>query len=303
MVEHFKQGKVRWVNLKNPTTEEVKRISKELDLPIFLLSDLTTPVPKNSAVCLDSIIKVTLDFPVIKRLDIDHQFEVKFIVTPRCLLTAHYEEMEGIDRFKRQFDVAATLRRKQNHITGMHLFFTLLNNLYESASSKLDYVESNLTHIESELFTENEKQLVYKISDIRKKIIAFRHVIRAHEDVFHEARPLIEKVYDGHFNSDLQNIESHYFILQRRVNTQFETLAALHETNKTLLTTKQNEIMKIFTIMAFITFPLMLFTSLFGMNTLHTPILGMNADFWVIVGIMTLATAGLYLFFKHKEWI
>lgn len=303
MVERLTQGKLVWVNMKRPTTEEVRRSMKALGLPPTLMADLTAAVPKNSAVESEGVIKITLDFPVVKRLDIDHTFEVKFLVAKHCLLTVHYEEMEGIDRFRRQYEVSSTLRKKQGHLSGAHLFISLMNSLYESTSSKLDYVESKLSSIEAEIFKNNEKQMVFDISDISKKLIAFRHVVRSHEDVFKEVIPLFEKLYPGHFTHELENLKEQYFILQRRANTQYETLAALRETNAMMLYTKQNEVMKTLTIMAFITFPLTLFSSLFGMNTEATPIIGHSFDFWIIVSIMCLATIGFFTFFKRKDWM
>ena len=81
----------------------------------------------------------------------------------------------------------------------------------------------------------------------------------------------------------------------------FETLEELRNTNSALLTTKQNEIMKLFTILAFITFPLTLFTSMFGMNTIATPIVGGTNDFWMILGIMGVVSIGFFAYFKYKR--
>ena len=82
-----------------------------------------------------------------------------------------------------------------------------------------------------------------------------------------------------------------------------EALDALYDNNATLLGIKQNDTMRIFTIMAFTTFPLMLFTALFSMDTVHTPIIGRQNDFWIIVGIMVAATAAMFAFFKRKKWL
>jgi magnesium transporter len=70
-----------------------------------------------------------------------------------------------------------------------------------------------------------------------------------------------------------------------------------------MLTTRQNEIIKNLTIMAFITFPLTLLSSMFGMNTTSSPILGHPADFWIIVGIMLSGGVGFFTFFKYKRWL
>jgi magnesium transporter len=303
MVERFKQGKLIWINLKNPTTTEVQKAMVELDIPPTLMTDLTTTVPRNTAVRSENTIKITLDFPVVRQLNSEHQYEVKFLISKGGLLTVQYEEMEGIDRFKRQFEVATTLRKSQKHITGAHLFVSLFNNLYETTSSKLDYIESKLANIESEIFENNEKQMVVEISNVSKKLIAFRHTIHGHEDVFKDMHTLFHDVFGSSFTQDILNIEGQYFVLQRKANTQYETLAALRETNSAMLTTKQNEVIKTLTIMAFITFPLTLFSSMFGMNTEATPIIGHKADFWIIVSIMITVTIGFFTFFRHKKWL
>ncbi len=303
MVDRFTQGKLRWVNMKNPSPAEVQKVMKELSVSPLLMNDLSTPVPKNSAVRVDSTIKITLDFPVVKRIDITHPYEIKFIISKNWLITVQYEEMEGIDRYKRQFEVATTLRKSQKHITGGHLFVSLMNNLYDSASTKLDYIESKLAEIEDHIFKNNERQMVSEISSVSKKLITFRHILRGHEDVFREARSHFEVVFGTTFNADLQNIQGQYFLLLRHTNTLFDTLTALRETNTAMLTTRQNEIIKNLTLMAFITFPLTLLSSMFGMNVESAPIIGNEGDFWIIVGIMIFGVVGFFTFFKRKGWL
>ena len=303
MIERFVQNKLRWINLKNPTAAEIKSAVAELGIPFILAQDLATPVPKNSAAECDSFIKVVFDFPTVKSIDAQHPNEVKFIFSKKNILSVQYEEMEGIDRFKRQFEVATTLRKNQKGITAAHLFMSLMNHLYDSASTKLDYVESKLEDIESEIFKNNEKKMVVDISEVSKKLINFRHVMSGHEDVFQEASPLFESVYKNSFDADLQSIRLHYDTLCRRTNSLFETLVALRETNTAMLTTRQNEIIKNLTLMAFITFPLTLLSSIFGMNVESAPIIGKAGDFWIIVAIMIFGAVCFFFFFKRKGWL
>jgi magnesium transporter len=303
MVEHLKHGRLRWACLKNPTTVEVHKILKEFDVSPVLMNDLTTPVPKNSVHRLESTIKVTLDFPVVKRIDASHPYEAKFIFGKNYIITVQYEEMEGIDRFKRQFEVATTIRKHQKHLTGADIFLSLLSSIYESSASKLDTMESKLAEIEDLIFSNNERQMVADISAVSKKLITFRHILRAHEDLFRDLKTQFDTVYGEKYTPELQSIQSQYFLLQRHTNTLFDTLTALRETNTAMLTTRQNEVIKNLTIMAFITFPLTLISSMFGMNVHTAPIIGEPGDFWVIVGIMITASIGFFGFFKYKGWV
>ena len=77
----------------------------------------------------------------------------------------------------------------------------------------------------------------------------------------------------------------------------------LRETNNSLLTTKQNEVMKVFTIMAFVIFPLSLVAGIFGMNTAYIPIVGLPGDFWMVMGIMVVLGVLFLSFFMYKKWL
>jgi len=303
MVEHFKQGRLRWINLKNPTKEEIKKAVTELGLSPALTADLVAPVRKSIATISDETIKITLDFPVVKKLSVFHAYEVKFLVSKNSLLTVQYDEMQGIDKFKRKFEVAATLNKKKKNMTGVHLFLSLMANLYESVDSKLDYLDSRLLEMETEIFENNEKKMVYEISKASKKLIAFKHTMHSHDKIFRDAQPMFEKLYNSSYKRDIKSIHELYLYLQRRADSMYETLTALRETNAAMLTTKQNEVMKTLTILAFITFPLTLFSSLFGMNTIDTPIVGSGGDFWIILGGMIAAAILFFAYFKGKGWM
>ena len=127
--------------------------------------------------------------------------------------------------------------------------------------------------------------------------------LSAHDDVYREAKAHFERIFGTKVLKQLVELHGQYFFLTRRVNGLFETFIELRNTNMAILSTKQNEVMKILTIMAFVTFPLSLFAAMFGMNTQTLPLTGYPGDFWIIIGIMTCATIGFFVFFKYKHWI
>ena len=303
MIEHFGQKGLSWLRAENPTTDEVHEIMAVHALPPSLVSDLTGEVPRGGVIAEGDFIKVTMDFPIIKRKDIDHPHEVKFIFSKSVLVTTQYEDLEAIDRFKKEFEVVIALGKTSHRLTGTHLFFSLLHELYSVVNTKLDYMEAKLVETESSIFDGREKQMVYVLSEISKSMIAFRHTIRSHETILDEIMTLVDPNHKNEISTKYREIYCQYSTILRRMNSVFEILEGLKDTNMALLTTKQNEIMKTLTIMAFITFPLTLFTSTFGMNTKTTPIVGHDGDFWIIVGIMTIVTITFFSFFKYKRWV
>ncbi len=303
MIDRLTQGKLTWVVLNRPTIKEIQEILTEYSVPLTFASDLSLQSNQSGVSCVDGYIKVTLSFPIVKRNDIKHPHELKFIIAKNVLITVQYEDMEATDRFKKSFEVQTTLNRTETKLTGAYLFILLMRELYAAMGSKLDYLESRLSEIEERVDQNEEKQVVFDISKLGKKMITFRHVIRTHDDVLEDLSVPFEKVYKKSFEEDIKNLLNSYGHILRRISALFEALNDLRETNFALLTTKQNEIMKILTIMAFVTFPLSLLTSTFGMNTESTPIVGGEWDFWIIVGIMVSATICFFGFFRYKHWL
>lgn len=303
MIERYTENKLVWVDLFDPTAEEIREIVDEFDIPPELAADLSGPITRSFATYSDKVLKVVMDFPVVKRTDITHPHEVKFLVTKNALVTVRYEDIEAIHRFKKEFEVVATLHKTKKNASGAHIFIALLSELYRSLESKLDYIESKLASIESEIFNEREKEMVFEISNVTRRLITFRQTIKAHDDVFRDAKPIFDDALPKDVTAKLYDLHTDYFHVLRRTTAIFESLEELRETNAALLTTKQNEIIKILTIMAFVTFPLSLFASIFGMNTKTLPFAGFTGDFWFILGFMLLAAIGFFVYFKYKRWM
>ncbi|MEK7166472.1 MAG: CorA family divalent cation transporter, partial [Patescibacteria group bacterium] len=91
--------------------------------------------------------------------------------------------------------------------------------------------------------------------------------------------------------------------IDNNTESNIESLRELRDTNNSLLTTKQNEITKTLTVMAFIILPLSFISSIYSMNTSFVPLIGQKNDFWIVMGIMAAVGIIIFLVFKGKKWL
>ncbi len=302
MITRYEQKNRTWIDVLNPTPEEIKEVATEAAIPADFTHDLTVMIPHSKTVYEKGALKVTLDFPIVRRTDINHPHEIKFIVTKTHLVTIRFEDIEALHRFGKEFEVLCVLENGRQKPT-ITLFITMLTFLYEAMNLKLDYIANKLKDIEEEIFKEHEKEMVFELSQISRRLISFKQTIAAHEHALTQLRSGIGVAFGKKYEKEVDILEHHYRHLTRQLYTLDHTLNDLRETNHALLSTKQNEIMKIFTILAFITFPLTLFTSVFGMNTVATPIVGNQSDFWIIISVMVVVSIFFFAYFKYKKWI
>ena len=303
MREEFKIGALTWISLNNPTKEEIRAVVEELDIRPHLAHDLWTPVPRSYSECTDKTLKITIDYPVVKRTGLSGPHEIKLLVTKTHLVTVQFGEIDAIHQFKKGFEVNALIKSPGEGATAVHIMFSLLHHLLNGLHHKLDYLNGQIRIVDKSIHAEKEREMVREISKISRRVIAFRHILQTYEQILSDMHATISKPFGSEYVNNVKELSRHYHQVVRRLRAISDTVDELRDTNIGILTTKQNEIMKILTIMAFITFPLTLFTSMFGMNTIATPIVGQTGDFWIILGIMVIVSAGLFSFFKYKRWM
>lgn len=303
MIERHQHGTATWVDMLSPTADEVRVVMDEYGIDPTLATDLDGPVVRSGTMEHSGTIKVTLDFPVVKYADIEHQHEIKFLITKDALITVRYADIVSVHKFAKEFEVIAILNEGTLDASGGHLFVALMRALYDSFAAKLDYIDSKLEHIEEEIFNGREKEMVLEISKVSRRLIVFRQALTTHSEVLSNVTTLLQKEFGEDIREGTRGLEERFYYLTRRVAALGDAVDEVRNTNNSLLTTKQNEIMKVLTIMAFVTFPLTLISSVFGMNTETIPLAGQPNDFWMIIGIMATATLGFFGFFRYKDWI
>ncbi|MCA9365721.1 hypothetical protein KC723_02405, partial [Candidatus Kaiserbacteria bacterium] len=131
MVHRYENTHVTWYDLLNPTIEEVREIITECNLPLNFASDMTTMTPRNEVLAAKGALKVTFDYPIVKRTDITHPHEIKFIATKSALVTVRFEDIDAIHSYAKQFEVDSMLSNKRK-LTGNILFALLISYLYDS---------------------------------------------------------------------------------------------------------------------------------------------------------------------------
>jgi magnesium transporter len=77
---------------------------------------------------------------------------------------------------------------------------------------------------------------------------------------------------------------------------------ALESTNESVISHRQNDVLRILTVSSVVILPLTLISGIFGMNVLF-PGEGTHAAFWIIVGVMVAVIVAMVGFFKYKRWL
>lgn len=304
MLQTLKNKKMTWVNLFEPTKKEIDEVKKKFKIHPLIINELSNPTLRSKVDVYDKMLYLILHFPIFdskKQSTISR--EIDFIVGKNFIITTHYKIIEPFDNLIKVCNLDKEIR---DDCLGEHsgqLLFSILKRLYSFALRELDHIDRKITKIEDKIFDGHEKEMVRELSILGRDILDFRRTIKPQETVLSSLEKTGADFFPKAFVPYLSYIYGEYYRVWNALENHKETIEALQLTNESLLSTKTNETMKVLTIMAFITFPLSLIAGIFGMNTENMPIIGSSSDFWIIMGIMTVTTFFMFMFFRFLKWI
>jgi magnesium transporter len=304
MITRYIHGEITWVDVESPTKEEVQTLAHEFNLHPLVASELHAPSMRPKVDMYGEALYLILHFPALRHTHTKGgRQEIDFIIGKKYLLTVHYDTIDTMHKFSKEFEVNSLLDK---HKIGDHagfLFFYMIKKLYRSLEHELESIETRLRTAESKVFKGEEDKMVEVLSKINRDLLDFKQAIRPHAEVLKAFETISIKFFGDEFTFYVRSIFGEYYKVANMLESHKEMLVDLRETNDSLLTTKTSLIMKRLTFVSFATFPPMLIAGIFGMNATHTPLMGGANDFLWIMGIMLLITSSIIGFFFYKKWL
>ncbi|NCS98652.1 hypothetical protein GW764_00515 [Candidatus Parcubacteria bacterium] len=306
MTKEHKYKKLTWIDLDNPTQDEVKDLAIKYDIDALTANELLTPTIRPRVDYHDNYIYLILHFPnghndksgFKKRIE-----EVDFVIGKDFIITTHYTSIDALLEFSKVFEVESILDKSNMTDHAGFVFFYMIQNLYKNLANRLEHVRDVLADIENNIFKGNERQMVQEVSKLNRLLLNYRESTDLHQEILESFEVAGKKFFGNDFEYHLRSITGEYYKVRSSMDSSKEYLNELRDTNDSLLSTKQNEVMKILTVTNFIFLPLALLAGIFGMNTISTPVVGHPNDFWILILSMTVIAVFLFLFFKVRKWL
>jgi magnesium transporter len=182
------------------------------------------------------------------------------------------------------------------------IFLAMIRTIYQSLSDELDSISYIIREAEKKVFTGKEREMVFELSQVGREIINFNHIIIPHGNILETLQINTKKLFGDNFTIELSEIINEYYKISKTLEHVTEMVHELRETNNSLLSTKQNEIMKTLTIFTFFALPFSIITGFFQMNTKFTPIVNQNNGWFYIVGLEVIVMIIVFIIAKRKKW-
>lgn len=303
MLKNYEHNGIAWVDLESPTHEEVRSIAEKFGINAIVAEDLLLPSTKPRADFYNDYVYLIFHFPALRHSHKSIEQEIDFVVGRKFIITTHYETLDPLHRFSKIFEVNSVLNKSNIGEHAGYVLFYMLKQLYKAVEHESDHVKRHLGTIEEDIFSGQEVRMVEALSQSARDLLNLRLSIEPHRDVLHALESEGAKLFGEEFVPYLRALSNEYYRVHNRVMRNTESLHELRETNNSLLSTKQNETMRVLTIMALLTFPLALFVAILDVDTVYNPIRGIPYDFWWIIAAVIMCGSLMLWYFRHKKWL
>ena len=254
---------ITWIDMESPSKADIIKVRKEFDVHSMVAEEVLTPSLRPKVDVYSSHIYLILHFPRYTSLS----REIDFILGKEFLITVHYEPIDEFLDFTKLFEASELIGQGRDaDIDAGFIFYHILRGLYRGIENDLESINQNLRDIESHIFLGDERRMVERISNVNRSLMDFRWALKNHEDILNSLENDTAGFFIDSFSSQLHALYNEYYKIWNSIESNKEIVGDLRTTNDSLLSTKTNEVMKVLTILAFITFPLSLIASIFGMN-------------------------------------
>lgn len=222
--------------------------------------------------------------------------ELDAFLGKRFLVTHHTEDSRSVTQVMGALN--GPLRRGPAAV--LH---AILDRQIDGIEPTLDQVESRLEELERRVFLPPRRQDLETLLALKRTTLLFRRwMVRQREVLLRLSRNELE-LFSRHEGLLFRDAQDHLVRFVDMVESQRELAASLQDTMLSVSNIRLGEIMKYLTVFTAALMPMTVVSGIFGMNFEPLPGSHHPVGFWITVGLMVGAAAGVLAFFRRKGWI
>ena len=293
-----------WIHLNAPTAAEAAELAERFGWHPLDLEDVLSKRQRPKIDDYpDEYLFVVLHFPfydkTVQRLN---AAELDIFLGPDFLITLPNVELLPVTRLFARCEDSPELLDELFAKGSGYLLYHVLDDLFDYCFPILDKIGHKLDRIEDEMFEGRSEEVVRDLSNAKQEIISYRKIIKPERSTLR----LLERHVQRFLPQDLELYFDDIVDATERIwdllDNYKEVVEALEATNESVITHKQNDVLRLLTIISVTLLPLTLISGIFGMNV-NFPGFGTHAAFWAIAGVMIGTIGGLIAFFRYKRWL
>ena len=291
----WSSDQMQWVDITNPTPEDLQELSKQYHLDYYTLSDCLEPahLPKKEQLLDFTFIILRVFDDKAKKYPASIQEmsnKIAIFYNDKVILTIHRVHAAIIEEIKTMYLETGMIRETSEIVT------KIMWHVIKSYEPNADALSKAIDYMEKQVFVGRQsrislEQLYYLKNSCRlnRRIISFtKDVILQHTTTENDA-------------SALQDVKDLLQKLTLSFDETHDDSANLSTVYLSIVSLKTNDTMKVLTIFSVFFMPLTFIVGIYGMNFEFMPELKWKLGYPIVLFGMLLICTVIFLWFKRKK--
>ena len=289
---------ILWIDLLNPTIKEQKAVEGFMEISLQtkqqveeIESTSKYSETENAIISNSNFFVPTGDSFVVQ--------PVSFIISNEgVLVSVRTAEFRTFREAEKRLQMSY-----RSFSTGYHLFISLLEVRIDYDADLVEMIAKQVAALSKDINSEDsiDKKVIHRINALLESTMLLR------ENIFDRQRVLSGILRSERFRPDiyprLQLMIKDVNSLINHADFSSERLDYMQDTALGLISIEQSNVTKIFTVASLFFLPPTMIASIYGMNFVGIQELHWKYGYPFALGLMVLASALTYLFFRWKKWL
>lgn len=286
----------RWYHIENPAGTALDELARLYDLHELAVEDCRVPGTRAKIDEYGETLFVVANVVKFDSAQSECSFtEMDFFLRENLVISVCDGPNPFVDAVRSVFNAEPKLANPGR------LFHRLLDAMVDRYLPVLDSIEERIEHLEEKAIAHTSTKLLADVFSLKRSLIEFRRVTISMRDmlsqILRRSEPWLqsEALY-------FRDVYDHLMRALEFTETYRDILTGVLEVHLTAAANRTNDIVKVMTIFATVTLPILLITGYYGMNFDNLPLLHNPFGVYVATGIMVGLAAVLLYAFKKTGW-
>ena len=292
-----------WVHVDEPNSLEAAELAERFGFHELDVEDVLSKRQRPKIDEYPEYLFVVLHFPfydkTVQRLN---AAELDLFIGPGFLITLPNVELLPVTYLFNRVGEDERLRDDLFSKGPGYLLYHVLDDLFDYCFPILDKIGHKLDSVEDDLFEKRAEEVVRDLSNVKQEIISYRKIIKPERSTLRLLERHVERFLPEELELYFDDIVDAAERIWDLLDNFKEVVEALEDTNESVISHRQNDVLRLLTIISVTMLPLSVIASVFGMNVAF-PGERTHAAFWIILGLLVAALVSMIGFFRYKRWI
>lgn len=292
--------KAQWIHIVDPQEKDMRALKAQFSIHPIVLDELLAPSDRSKLENYGDYLFLIYHLPIYNtQTRTSRRAEIDFIITKTAFITASYEHLDPIAQFERDLST----RFKGSALQTPEALYRILEEINTFSLRQLKHVEKKVNFVGDQLFKKHDRKLLEEISYIKRDILDFAIIAAPQRTSLETLREISVSLWGKEYRVYFADLVGDFMKVSNLIENLKATIESYSETVSQIFEFKTSEVIRRFSILGFLGFPLILWSTIVLQPKIDHAIIHTPTDYWIQFGAVSILVIALALFFRKKGWL